>query len=69
MATIGRLFQPPKGHFFLFGPRGTGKSNVGPAARLALLYRGDDRLLVDGVPCLPVGDFLSAVRPGAPLPT
>ncbi len=26
MATIGRFFQPPKGHFFLFGPRGTGKS-------------------------------------------
>ncbi len=26
MATLGRLFQPPKGHFFLFGPRGTGKS-------------------------------------------
>lgn len=38
-----------------------------PTARVALLYRGDERLLVDGVPCLPVGDFLSAVRPGAPL--
>src|SRR5262245_30049434 len=28
MATLGRLFQPPKGHFFLFGPRGTGKSTL-----------------------------------------
>jgi uncharacterized protein len=26
VATVGRLFQPPKGSFFLFGPRGTGKS-------------------------------------------
>jgi len=26
MATVSRFFQPPKGHFFLFGPRGTGKS-------------------------------------------
>lgn len=26
MATVGRSFQPPKGHFLLFGPRGTGKS-------------------------------------------
>jgi len=26
MATVPRFFQPPTGHFFLFGARGTGKS-------------------------------------------
>ncbi|HEX5054070.1 MAG TPA: AAA family ATPase [Planctomycetota bacterium] len=26
MATLGRFFDPPAGSFFLFGPRGTGKS-------------------------------------------
>jgi predicted AAA+ superfamily ATPase len=26
MELIGRFFQPPRGSFFLFGPRGTGKS-------------------------------------------
>jgi predicted AAA+ superfamily ATPase len=26
MATVRRLLRPPQGHFFLFGPRGTGKS-------------------------------------------
>jgi predicted AAA+ superfamily ATPase len=26
MATIPRCFEPPDGHYFLFGPRGTGKS-------------------------------------------
>lgn len=26
MEVIDRLFDPPKGHYFLFGPRGTGKS-------------------------------------------
>lgn len=26
MATVERFFRAPKGHFFLFGPRGTGKS-------------------------------------------
>ncbi len=26
MATVGRFFQAPATHFFLFGPRGTGKS-------------------------------------------
>jgi predicted AAA+ superfamily ATPase len=27
METISRFFRPPKGSFFLFGPRGTGKSS------------------------------------------
>lgn len=26
MEVIGRFFEPPKGNYFLFGPRGTGKS-------------------------------------------
>src|ERR1017187_2149176 len=26
MATVGRFFEAPAGSFFLFGPRGTGKS-------------------------------------------
>lgn len=26
MATVPRFFQPPSTHYFLFGPRGTGKS-------------------------------------------
>jgi predicted AAA+ superfamily ATPase len=26
MATVARFFDPPEGHYFLFGPRGTGKS-------------------------------------------
>lgn len=26
MATLERFFEPPPGSFFLFGPRGTGKS-------------------------------------------
>ena len=28
METISRFFEPPQGHFFLFGPRGTGKSTL-----------------------------------------
>lgn len=39
-----------------------------PAARLGLLYRGSERLVIDGVPCLPVTDFLAGVKPRRPLP-
>ena len=28
METVSRFFQPPEGSFFLFGPRGTGKSTL-----------------------------------------
>jgi len=28
MALVPRFFQPPTGHFFLFGPRGTGKTSL-----------------------------------------
>jgi predicted AAA+ superfamily ATPase len=39
-----------------------------PEARPILLYRGADRLRVDGVLCLPVESFLRALRPGMDLP-
>jgi predicted AAA+ superfamily ATPase len=34
-----------------------------PEAETALLYRGHERLRIDGVWCLPVEDFLSRMRP------
>lgn len=39
-----------------------------PTARLVLVYRGSERLVIDGVPCIPVADVLLAMRPGQPLP-
>lgn len=39
-----------------------------PDAETAVLYRGTERTLGDGVACLPVADFLRALRPGEPLP-
>lgn len=38
-----------------------------PEARRFLLYRGADRLLADGIHCLPVEDFLTALRPSRSL--
>lgn len=40
METIGRFFTPPAGSFFLFGPRGTGKSTL-----VRMLY--PDALYID----------------------
>ena len=40
MATRGRLFQEPRGSYFLFGPRGTGKSTL-------LGQRHPDALYID----------------------
>jgi len=37
-----------------------------PEARAALLYRGSEHLVMDGVACLPVTDFLRRLRPGVP---
>lgn len=34
-----------------------------PEAEPFLLYRGTERLSIDGIRCLPVGDFLQALRP------
>jgi predicted AAA+ superfamily ATPase len=39
-----------------------------PGARLLLLYRGQDQLLMDGVLCVPCDRFLKALRPGQSLP-
>lgn len=39
-----------------------------PDAATAVLYRGPERTLRDGVECLPVADFLRALRPEEPLP-
>jgi predicted AAA+ superfamily ATPase len=39
-----------------------------PEARAMLLYRGRERLRIDGVWCLPVDEFLGGLRPGRRLP-
>ena len=39
-----------------------------PEARTLLLYRGHEQFLRDGVLCMPCERFLSALRPGQPLP-
>ncbi len=39
-----------------------------PAAKRGLLYRGAQRLRVDGVPCIPCEEFLLNLRPGKDLP-
>jgi predicted AAA+ superfamily ATPase len=39
-----------------------------PEAMVRLLYRGSERLEIDGIPCLPCDDFLKRVVPGADLP-
>jgi len=39
-----------------------------PGAKTCLLYRGRDRLKVEGVTCLPCEDFLLALEPSHPLP-
>ena len=39
-----------------------------PEARVRLAYLGAERLLIDDVECLPAGELLRALAPGAPLP-
>jgi predicted AAA+ superfamily ATPase len=39
-----------------------------PGARLALVYRGSQRLVLDGIPCLPAAEFLRGISPRQPLP-
>ncbi len=39
-----------------------------PGATAALLYQGTERLVVEGVSCRPVEEFLRDLRPGALLP-
>lgn len=38
-----------------------------PEAEATLLYRGDERLCIDGIGCLPVDDFLRGLAPGRTL--
>lgn len=35
-----------------------------PESRGALLYRGGERRMIDGIPCLPCDEFLKSLRPG-----
>jgi hypothetical protein len=39
-----------------------------PEASLRLLYRRRERLLIDGILCLPYEEFLLRLVPGEPLP-
>lgn len=39
-----------------------------PEAHVRLLHRGSDHLVVDGIPCLPVSEYLFGVTPGHDLP-
>ena len=39
-----------------------------PDTQARLLYRGADRLEIDGIRCLPCADFLKGLRPGRTLP-
>lgn len=39
-----------------------------PTASPLLLYRGKERMVIQGVPCIPVEDFLLALTPGHPIP-
>jgi hypothetical protein len=34
-----------------------------PETKVMLLYRGDEKLVVDGIRCWPVDDFLMQLRP------
>ena len=39
-----------------------------PGCLAYLLYRGEERLLIDGILCMPCEEFLLNLRPGEPLP-
>ena len=39
-----------------------------PEAEVCLLYRGDERVEIEGMRCLPCGEFLQDLVPGRPLP-
>jgi predicted AAA+ superfamily ATPase len=38
-----------------------------PQSRVALLYRGKEKVMIDGILCLPCSDFLQALAPNHPL--
>jgi uncharacterized protein len=39
-----------------------------PESKPLLLYRGEEKLLLEGIPCLPVETFLSSLVPTEPIP-
>jgi len=39
-----------------------------PQAKARLVYRGNEALKIDGIRCVPCDAYLSAIRPGQPLP-
>ena len=39
-----------------------------PEARLRLVYRGTERLEIDGILCLPCDEYLKKIIPGSELP-
>jgi predicted AAA+ superfamily ATPase len=39
-----------------------------PTARVALVHRGTERAVIDGIACVPVEEFLRGLLPGRPLP-
>ena len=39
-----------------------------PEARAVLVYRGSERLVMEGIPCMPCDEFLRGLRPGQSLP-
>lgn len=78
MESVTRFFKGPEGSFFLFGPRGTGKSTFVRGAYAGALtvdllepdthrrlQTAPERLkeLVEGVLCLPCEEFLRALHP------
>ena len=38
-----------------------------PECKPLFLYRGDEKLLIDNVPCMPCNDFLKSIKPDKPL--
>jgi hypothetical protein len=40
-----------------------------PAADALLLHRGPERLAIDGIPCVPVTEFLGNLHPARPFPS
>jgi predicted ATPase len=67
MELIDRYLKKTDESFFLFGPRGTGKSTwigmVFEECRPLLLYRGFERLLRHEILCLSCEEFLHQLCP------
>jgi ABC-type iron transport system FetAB ATPase subunit len=72
-ALLSRWVHLPKQSFFLFGPRGTGKSTLQsflqdyPSASAILLYRGNEILRQGNIRIMPCEIFLQQLQPNRPL--